>query len=327
MLKTEARRRAKKSQTALPALPAVDADFVRHAEKLVAQTVGKRVPIHTVSVDGNADATAIVSRNDHPLCRAIYQTAVGLEKCRACYRENFHAARQRGEPRVFVCHAGLASVALPSNSGAHNGLIVGRAFTKPPSAPQRKKLSGNLREFGETLNANKWIEQVPVLSKSDLLLAALIVRNLAAVETESQPRPQSRRKKQKPAGDAATLSPRRLRHQRICQQVAEIVERDFAQPLTVAQLAAQVNLTPNYLCSVFHKTTRVTLGEHIARVRVEKAQRLLSQPQLHIKQVAFQVGFADPNHFAVVFKRVTGKTPTQWRAQADAIILNGSAAQ
>jgi AraC-like DNA-binding protein/ligand-binding sensor protein len=323
MLKKAARRRAKKSQPASPALPAVDTELIRHAEKLAAQTIGRKIPIHAVTLDENADPATIVSRADHPLCRAICQTAEGLARCRACYRENFAPPRRHADPRVFVCHAGLAAVALPSaNSRPNGGLVVGRAFTAPPSSAQRKKLVSQLRELDGNLGAEKLVRSVPVITERDLLLAALIVRNRAAVEAESQPRQQPSPPKRKPATAVAQPSPRLLRHQRICQQVAEIVEENFAQPLTVAQIATRVNLTPNYLCSLFHKTTRVTLGDHIARVRIQKAQQLLGQPQLHIKQVAFQVGFADPNHFAVVFKRLTGRTPTEWRARADAKILN-----
>ncbi|GEM_PF-2445171 len=326
MTRATARRRTKSSSTSIShaAIPAIDDAFRFDAERRVEQTVGKRVPIHTVALAKNVDASVITSRADNALCRAICQTHEGRSRCAACYRESLSAALRQKEPQVFVCHAGLASVALPTKGEARReGVIVGRVFAKSPSAAQRKSLAEKLKNLDGGSDLAQLLDKVPVISKNNLLLATRIVRNLASVLSDVLPQKRVSRKSAKPIATNAASSPRFLRHQRICQRVAEFVENNFAQPLSVGPIAAQVNLTPNYLCSVFHKTMRLTLSEHIARVRVQKAQQLLTQPQWHIKEIASQVGFTDPNHFAVVFKKITGHTPTEWRANADAKILKG----
>lgn len=49
--------------------------------------------------------------------------------------------------------------------------------------------------------------------------------------------------------------------------------------------------------------------DYMNRKRIEEATRLLSAKNAHIKEVAYQLGFAPPQYFATVFKRVTGISP------------------
>ena len=47
---------------------------------------------------------------------------------------------------------------------------------------------------------------------------------------------------------------------------------------------------------------------------IERAQELLAQPTVSIKDVGRRVGYPDANYFAKVFRRLTGQTPSEYRA-------------
>ena len=47
-------------------------------------------------------------------------------------------------------------------------------------------------------------------------------------------------------------------------------------------------------------------------IRMEKAKELLAVSELKNYEIAEKVGFGDPHYFSIAFKKVTGKTPTEY---------------
>ena len=56
---------------------------------------------------------------------------------------------------------------------------------------------------------------------------------------------------------------------------------------------------------------------YINRIRINEAQRLIKETNLNISQIAYNVGFSSPNNFNRVFKKLTGKTPTEFSQNAE----------
>ena len=79
---------------------------------------------------------------------------------------------------------------------------------------------------------------------------------------------------------------------------------------TVAKIVA---CSPSYLSHMFSRLTGHTFKEHVLTQRMERAKSLLHKTSLRIIDVAFEVGYDDPNYFSYAFKRVTGITPLQYR--------------
>jgi two-component system response regulator YesN len=50
-------------------------------------------------------------------------------------------------------------------------------------------------------------------------------------------------------------------------------------------------------------------------VRIKQAKHLLSTTSLTVREVAFAVGYDDPNYFSRLFKEYTGYSPSAWRQQ------------
>ena len=51
------------------------------------------------------------------------------------------------------------------------------------------------------------------------------------------------------------------------------------------------------------------------RVPGGKARQLVLDPRLSLKDVSTACGYADANYFTRVFKRITGKTPSEYRLE------------
>jgi len=66
----------------------------------------------------------------------------------------------------------------------------------------------------------------------------------------------------------------------------------------------------------FTVSTGLTPHQYLMKARVKRGQELLAQSTVPIAQVAVLCGFSDPSHFAALFKRTMGLTPSAYRRQA-----------
>ncbi|MBQ8507627.1 MAG: PocR ligand-binding domain-containing protein [Clostridia bacterium] len=92
------------------------------------------------------------------------------------------------------------------------------------------------------------------------------------------------------------------------------ISEHFAEPLTLAGVAAQVKLSPNYFSALFRQMAGMSFREHLMRVRVEESKHLLLSSSHSLTDIAMAVGFADQSYYCKVFKRIVGMTPGKFRA-------------
>ena len=86
------------------------------------------------------------------------------------------------------------------------------------------------------------------------------------------------------------------------------------EELSLKKIAKAVNMNANYLSENFKQVTGMNFVEYVARTRFSTACNLLQNPNLRISEIAFAAGFQSLSQFNRVFKRFSGKSPTQYRA-------------
>ena len=91
------------------------------------------------------------------------------------------------------------------------------------------------------------------------------------------------------------------------------IENEYAQPLTLEQLAATAGLSPNYFCRFFKQITSRSPIEYLIAYRVNVAEYLLRTTDRTITDIALACGFTDVSHFIKYFRREKGNTPKQFR--------------
>ena len=104
-----------------------------------------------------------------------------------------------------------------------------------------------------------------------------------------------------------------VKHSDVVFKVTNYIKRNCNDKLTLDALAREVYLSKSYLSSMFKEETGISLTEYIAKVRVEKSKRLLTDSTLSIADVARQCGFKDQSYFTKVFKKETGTSPKKYR--------------
>jgi two-component system, response regulator YesN len=103
----------------------------------------------------------------------------------------------------------------------------------------------------------------------------------------------------------------------VIKQAQEVMERRYMEPeLSLNDVAAQVNLSPCHFSAVFSQETGRTFKEWLTEIRIKKAKELLRTTGLKTFEICYRVGYNDPHYFSHVFKKQTGVTPGEFRAQA-----------
>jgi AraC-like DNA-binding protein len=114
---------------------------------------------------------------------------------------------------------------------------------------------------------------------------------------------------------ADTARTRGLHAARLKLAKAFIVSHSHRRDLTVASVAAGLNLTPRYVQRLF-EAEGTTFTDFLTGLRLSRAHRLLSAPLASpaaISTIAYDVGFGDLSHFNRRFRRRYGMTPREVR--------------
>src|SRR5438876_10063430 len=93
------------------------------------------------------------------------------------------------------------------------------------------------------------------------------------------------------------------------------IEEHSGEELSLTKVAKAVNINANHLSENFKQITGINFVEYVARARFATACNLLLNPNLRISEIAFAAGFQSLSQFNRVFKRFSGKSPTQYRAR------------
>lgn len=90
----------------------------------------------------------------------------------------------------------------------------------------------------------------------------------------------------------------------------------YSQPISIEEMSRSLGYNRTHLSKMFKQYTGVTPMHFLLKIRMERAKLLLRE-RLTVEQVAASVGFGDPLYFSKQFKKWFGKSPTDYRQEAD----------
>jgi AraC-like DNA-binding protein/quercetin dioxygenase-like cupin family protein len=115
------------------------------------------------------------------------------------------------------------------------------------------------------------------------------------------------------AEDSATFIP--LPHGPRCRRAADIVLADPTASHEIETLAREVGTSARTLSRLFSSETQLSFKSWCQRARIAAAiERLSMEPNVPVKQLASELGYASIPAFSHAFRQVTGKTPTEYWA-------------
>jgi AraC family transcriptional regulator len=99
------------------------------------------------------------------------------------------------------------------------------------------------------------------------------------------------------------------------RQITDWMAGNFAGEFNLDRLAARAGLSKFYFNRLFKNATGVTPLHYQTNLRMDAARRLLRETKKSALEIALEVGYANPSHFAQVFRKETGLSPSDYRQQ------------
>lgn len=93
------------------------------------------------------------------------------------------------------------------------------------------------------------------------------------------------------------------------------IAHNLSLPITLEDVAKQINLSPNYLSRKFKQETYTTFKEYITFMRIRRASQMLANTDDSITKIALNCGFNSSNYFKDCFRRIAGVSPRAFRNQ------------
>jgi AraC family transcriptional regulator len=97
------------------------------------------------------------------------------------------------------------------------------------------------------------------------------------------------------------------------RRVTEFMNNHLERDLTLAEIAAQVEMSPYHFARMFKQSTGLAPHQYVHERRVVRAKTLLADTQLPLVEIAYCLCFTDQSHFTAVFRRLTATTPKAYR--------------
>ena len=101
--------------------------------------------------------------------------------------------------------------------------------------------------------------------------------------------------------------------QGLAQQVVAYVESHCLEKLSCALVAKEFSYHSNSLNRIIQEELGCSLHEVITRAKIDAAIHLLMETDMSIADIAYRVSFYDHAHFAKVFRKATGCSPSEFR--------------
>ena len=105
------------------------------------------------------------------------------------------------------------------------------------------------------------------------------------------------------------LSRNRLR------RVLDYIAASLDEQISLAQLAAIAGMSPHYFSELFKLSTGRAPHNYVLLQRIERAKQQLRDPGRSVIDAGLDAGFQNPSHFARMFRRLEGTTPSKYRAE------------
>lgn len=231
--------------------------------------------------------------------------ATRSRSCAACLRTAQHlAVLARDRPATITCPSGLSEMAVPIrvNNRLAGFLQTGQVFTKPPNKELFERTAVLLKCWGVPVRKRQlrsaFFETrvlTPAQHQAIVTMLRIFAQHLAVV------------------GDQM-ITWRFNSEPPVIRRARVFIAEHLTEDLPLNRVARAVNVSSFYFCKLFKKATSLNFVDYVTQLRIQKAKNLLLNPDCHVCEIAYEIGFQSLTHFNRVFKKLTGESPSKYRA-------------
>jgi len=240
-------------------------------------------------------------KHENPFCALMAKSS---RSCAACLQVQQELVEgEPGKSTSVMCFAGLCDTSIPVNVGSKiiGFLQTGQVAMRKPTEAGFTKVARQLIEWGVKVDLNELQDAYfhgKVLPKEQyqamVRLLEIFAKHLSVMANQ-------------------ILVEQQNEEPPMITRAKSYIGEHQAESLSLDQMAKALNVSTFYFCKMFKKATGLTFTDYLARTRIERAKNLLLNPNVRVSEVAYDCGFISLTHFNRIFKRVVGKSPTDYR--------------
>jgi|GEM_PF-191904 len=114
---------------------------------------------------------------------------------------------------------------------------------------------------------------------------------------------------------AGEVSKRQQRESRKIGDILAYIEQHYQSELSLQDLASHFQVSREYISRKFKQEFGDNFSDYLAAYRIDKAKKLMRNPNLKVQRIAEMVGFNDVKYFSKVFKKQEGLSPREYRSK------------
>jgi YesN/AraC family two-component response regulator len=99
----------------------------------------------------------------------------------------------------------------------------------------------------------------------------------------------------------------------IKEVILQYLMKNYQADISMQEVARSFHYSEAHFCKLFKQVFQTNFTVYLTQLRIEKAKQLLDEKQYNVKEVGEAVGYGDANYFTKVFRRITGKSPSEYR--------------
>lgn len=228
------------------------------------------------------------SKKDSPLFDVIKKTSQHITSTK--------------KPYIYDCH-GLTQVMVPI---VVNEEVIGAVLTCPIKTGDSPKSlpDGIVKDKHAQTELQKLYQDLPLLNreliKASSELLSLSINYIFKNEYDFLV--------------VEDLDKQYSRNQRAVIKAVKYIKKNYHdKEISLQRVAAEVALSHYYFSHIFKDELKITFIDYLTKVRMKAAAKLLKNRNLNVNQIAYAVGYQDPNYFSKVFKRVMKTSPIEYR--------------
>ena len=103
-------------------------------------------------------------------------------------------------------------------------------------------------------------------------------------------------------------------------RIFKYITNNFKEHISLDEISENVNMTPPSFCRYLKKVTGKTFTEVVNEYRIVHASKLLAEKPTSITDICYESGFNNFSHFNKLFKKTTGKSPSNFRKEMKRLI-------
>lgn len=104
---------------------------------------------------------------------------------------------------------------------------------------------------------------------------------------------------------------------KLAEDIIKILKDNLSGRLTIDDISKKISYSKAYIFRQFKSSTGKSVIEYYQELKIGKAKEYLINSNLSVKEISQKLGFDTPNYFTKTFKKLTGKTPLEYKKRTN----------